>query len=1286
MPFLAGRVIRLPVLLILVVHTWGPVVAQPQPPAVPSLPFPAANLAGHTAGVKALAFTPDGTRLCTAGLDKRVLVWKVPQVKAPGQPGRGPAGQIPPWSLLKTLRWEIEHARHGWIYALDPVVRQDRAAGWLAVAGFGGRGGLGEIVWLDPVDGSRPAAEFLQSGHRQAVAALDHTTDGVWLASADLHGRVLLRRTGAKEPPYQLQAADVGLLPGQEAPPLRPVAAIGEDLVATPEFVEMATFANNQKLPAWDVALYDLKALEKMAGDGQVPNIAKNPAWQAQTDGRLKRRARIRAYGFVTALAASPDGRYLAAADLAYQLFIWDRETDEATLVQKLPRPALSLQFAPNSRLLVAGLDVTPPAKPSEQPAAQIRVLRRTDQGAWQTLWSDPQASRTPLTACAISPDGRLLAHPGGQGRQVVVRSLATSQIQETLDGGGVVLAASFAAGQKPKQYEIQFTTQRAGKTTKRIFRPTELEVEDLPQTDQPAESATTQEPPPWAAGRTVSRSGQQVSWSVGGKKIAAVSLDRLQQGRPTCHCWVPEPPEAERTEAERTEAGPVALAVGTAHGVVFLYDAQSGQMRRTFEGHIDTISSVQASADGRYLVSAAADGTVRIWSLTGLSDPLRLQSIWGARFQQKMVPDADGRQVRRVVFAEVDDSGPLYRKGVRPGDVIESLAWFDERDQKQVISKAQAIQEQLSQAPWQRQITFQIQREGQQRPLMQQRPTWPEVLALYADQRDWIVWHPTGYYAASVLGDRIMGWQINFIEQNKPPEFYTAERFFKSFYRPAAIKKLLPLGSLREALATSRPPAQALPPPPPPPAPPPPEAPNQPPKISLKTPDPPHALLGKRLTDVIAEITPEEKLRDVRLLLNGDRVLQAPDQQRNRFQWRLSLPPGLTRLSVRAVNTDGETTTAETTVERQTNQLQVRPPSVTILQPQGREFVAQEDTIEVTAQAGSNSEHPIRSMEILINGRVPQSLTKAHSRQSKQRTETWKVALEPGLNHIQVRAKTAASSNVSDVVTVSYSGVPRSKPTLWVLAVGISRYPGPLALQFADRDAQRIQEVFASQAPNLTSGLYDVKTRLLTDRQATKDAIKQGWQWLKENVQDGDVGMFFFSGHGEREGQSGSLYLLPADVKPDNLAETALSQKSLSDFCSDMSNKGHLIVMLDACRSGAITALNRQRGLELDETARALQQNYGTVVVASCRGAQFSYEANPPGSGFFTHAVVERLRGAELRPGRPVSHFSLYTYVYERVKELSRQRNQTIQEPILASPDMMVPITLTVVPTAKTP
>ncbi len=93
------------------------------------------NPGGPVNQVRDLAFSPDSSRLYSAGFDKAVHAWEL----------RNPVARPGDVSVVQTLRWEIARGLRGVIYALaaSPVDRR------LAIAGYSARDAGGDIVIYD---------------------------------------------------------------------------------------------------------------------------------------------------------------------------------------------------------------------------------------------------------------------------------------------------------------------------------------------------------------------------------------------------------------------------------------------------------------------------------------------------------------------------------------------------------------------------------------------------------------------------------------------------------------------------------------------------------------------------------------------------------------------------------------------------------------------------------------------------------------------------------------------------------------------------------------------------------------------------------------------------------------------------------------------------------------------------------------------------------------------------------------------------------------------------------
>jgi WD40 repeat protein len=331
-------------------------------------------------------------------------------------------------------------------------------------------------------------------------------------------------------------------------------------------------------------------------------------------------------------------------------------------------------------------------------------------------------------------------------------------------------------------------------------------------------------------------------------------------------------------------------------------------------------------------------------------------------------------------------------------------------------------------------------------------------------------------------------------------------------------------------------------------------------------------------------------------------------------------------------------------------------PPRVAITSPKpGLRLKDKGVTVEAAAQGASGG--PVISLRLLLDGRPyggADSLKSFSNARPGKVTASWDVELPPGTHRLAVKATCEASDSTSDEVELTYvppgAATPKG-PTanLYVLAIGINAYPGRLRLKGATPDARLIEQTFKDKGRGLFRG---VETNLLTDREATQGGIRDGLDWLKSRAKSGDVAVVFYAGHGSGQASTG-FYLLPVDVDPRKLEQTAVSGQELRRQLGELPSS--TLLLLDACYAGSFDGGKRKRSLPAAADALVREFVYDQGLVVMCGAAKEQEAAEEEGHGFFTRALVDGLTGkaARGRDGLVYLHH-LGAYVIDRVKELS--------------------------------
>lgn len=248
----------------------------------------------------------------------------------------------------------------------------------------------------------------------------------------------------------------------------------------------------------------------------------------------------------------------------------------------------------------------------------------------------------------------------------------------------------------------------------------------------------------------------------------------------------------------------------------------------------------------------------------------------------------------------------------------------------------------------------------------------------------------------------------------------------------------------------------------------------------------------------------------------------------------------------------------------------------------------------------------------------------------------------------------------------------PDAKPVaarLHIMTVGVSAYGRhpKLKLDYADDDANDLADRLMEQAHLFNAVKVEGP---LVDDLATRAAILTGLRRLSERFRDDgqDVAVIAFSGHGAMVGED--YYLLPHDVDANSLGgieDTGVALSEVLRRVRRMAEKGKVLVLLDACHSGAVVDGTKALPPDIDAVRAALvKAGPGASVLTSSSGTEISREDPAWENGAFTEAVLEALGPAGDKDGdRWISLKEIESHVVDRVAELTG----SAQTPRLSTP-----------------
>jgi WD40 repeat protein/uncharacterized caspase-like protein len=294
--------------------------------------------------------------------------------------------------------------------------------------------------------------------------------------------------------------------------------------------------------------------------------------------------------------------------------------------------------------------------------------------------------------------------------------------------------------------------------------------------------------------------------------------------------------------------------------------------------------------------------------------------------------------------------------------------------------------------------------------------------------------------------------------------------------------------------------------------------------------------------------------------------------------------------------------------------------------------------------------------------------------------------------NLIEVFAYNAEGYLRSRGYEVTYKpprGRAATEQKLWGVVAGVSDYSGSgIDLRYAAKDADDFAAALRLAAGRLFVGNDKVHVTLLSTSQPdrenwpTRNNLLRAFETVKAGAKSTDVLVVYLSGHGVNHGgQEGDFHFLTSDANTADLSDpevrerAALSSQQLTELIRQIPALKQVIV-LDTCASGrVIEKLTDERNIPSSQI-RALERmkdRTGTYVLAGCAADRVSYEATRYAQGLLTYSLLLGMRGPALRDGQFVDVTKLFPYAADQVPQLAKDIGGR-QDPLLAVPSKAQP------------
>jgi len=198
-----------------------------------------------------------------------------------------------------------------------------------------------------------------------------------------------------------------------------------------------------------------------------------------------------------------------------------------------------------------------------------------------------------------------------------------------------------------------------------------------------------------------------------------------------------------------------------------------------------------------------------------------------------------------------------------------------------------------------------------------------------------------------------------------------------------------------------------------------------------------------------------------------------------------------------------------------------------------------------------------------------------------------------------------------------------------WAVIIGIDKFQdkGIPTLEYSAKDAKDFSDFLVEKGNFARDHVI-----LMVNEQATEDNILDavGDNGLPRRVQKDDLVLIYASTHGSPREMDirGENYLVAYDTKLSRLFSSSIKLKDLLSTIKDRTGCERIVLLLDACNSGAAADAAGGKSLLRVNTFNAEElAGKGQVVITSSSANERSWESKRYKNGVFTHNLIEALQ-----------------------------------------------------------